>query len=81
MQKVRAEKALAAAPSDIDSHILLANSLSGLRNVEAAVAQIEEAIGLDPQRSATYSTLGAIEVGRGRTAAAEEGVQESRRTR
>ena len=70
--KVRAERALAIAPNDIDAHVLLANALAGLRNPEGAVKQIQEAIALDPSRSTTYTSLASIEIGRGRQEAAEE---------
>jgi Tfp pilus assembly protein PilF len=64
--KVRAEKALAVAPKDVHSQILLANSLAGLKDMDAAVAEIEEAIKLEPERSATYANLGMLELSRGR---------------
>jgi putative PEP-CTERM system TPR-repeat lipoprotein len=69
--KVRAEKALAAAPRNVEAQILLANSLAGLKDLNAAVAEIEEAIKLEPERGATYANLGVLEVGRGRWDAAE----------
>jgi tetratricopeptide (TPR) repeat protein len=70
--KVRAEKALAIAPRDVQAQILLANSLAGLKDLNAAVAEIEEAIKLDPDRSATYTNLGVLEVNRGKRDAAEQ---------
>jgi tetratricopeptide (TPR) repeat protein len=69
--KVRAEKALAIAPLDVTSQILLANALAGLKDLNAAVAEIEEAIKLEPERAATYTNLGALEISRGRREAAE----------
>ena len=69
--KVRAEKALAIAPRDVEAQILLANSLAGLKDLNAAVAEIEEAIELEPERGATYANLGVLEVGRGHWDAAE----------
>ncbi len=69
--KVRAEKGLAVAPRDVESQILLANALAGLKDLSAAVAEIEEAIRLQPDRSATYANLGVFELNRGHNDAAE----------
>ena len=69
--KYRAEKALAADPKNVDAQILLANALAGLKDLDAAVAELEQAIQLSPDRSATYSSLGVIEFGRGRKESAE----------
>ena len=69
--KVRAEKALALDPRSVDSQILLANALAGLKDLKAAVAELEEAIKLAPDRSASYTNLGVIEVTRGKREAAE----------
>jgi tetratricopeptide (TPR) repeat protein len=70
--KVRAEKVLAGDPKNVDAQILLANSLAGLKNLDGAVSQLEEAIQLNPDRSATYTNLGALELGRGRRDEAEK---------
>jgi tetratricopeptide (TPR) repeat protein len=70
--KVRAEKALAAEPKSVDAQILLANALAGLKDLDGAVAELEAAIQLQPDRSATYANLGEMEFGRGRRDAAEQ---------
>jgi putative PEP-CTERM system TPR-repeat lipoprotein len=70
--KVRAEKALAAEPKNVEAQILLANSLAGLKDLDGAVAELETAIQLQPDRSASYANLGEIEFGRGRRDAAEQ---------
>jgi putative PEP-CTERM system TPR-repeat lipoprotein len=69
--KARAEKILNKNPKNVDAQLLSANAQAGMRNVDGAVAQIEEAIRIDPERSGTYSNLGALELGRGRRDAAE----------
>jgi tetratricopeptide (TPR) repeat protein len=69
--KVRAEKALAIAGKDVDAQILLANSLAGLRDFDAAIEEIEEAIQLEPNRASAYASLGAFEADRGRKEPAE----------
>ncbi len=64
--KLSAEKVLAREPKNVPAQILLATSLAGLKDLDAAIAQIEEAIHLDPQRGTTYGNLGAFELERGR---------------
>jgi putative PEP-CTERM system TPR-repeat lipoprotein len=70
--RVRAEKALAAEPKNVEAQILLANALAGLKDLDGAVKELEEAIQLQPNRSATYANLGELEFGRGRRDAAED---------
>ena len=53
------------------SQILLANALAGLKDLKAAVEEIEEALRLDPQRGSSYTNLGTFELARGRRDAAE----------
>ena len=62
--KVRADKALAIAPKDVDAHILLSNALAGQTNVDAAIAEAEEAIRLEPTRAGAYANLGELEARR-----------------
>jgi tetratricopeptide (TPR) repeat protein len=69
--KVRAEKVLAGDPKNVEAQILLANSLAGLKDLDGAVSELQEAIQLNPERSATFSSLGQIELGRGNQPAAE----------
>ncbi len=69
--KTAREKVLAADPKNVDAQILLANSLAGLKDLDGAVTELEEAIQLSPDRSATYANLGTIELGRGRRESAE----------
>lgn len=69
--KLWAEKVLAKQSNHLEAQILLANSLAGLKDLNAAVAEIEEAIRLDPDRAATYTNLGAFELRRGQIDSAE----------
>lgn len=69
--RVRAEKVLTADQKNVDAQILLANALAGLKDLDGAVAQLEEAIKLSPERSQTYANLGQLELSRGRQDAAE----------
>jgi tetratricopeptide (TPR) repeat protein len=73
--KVRAEKALAVSPQEVEAHVLLGNALAGLRNLDGAVAEIEEAIRLAPERASSYSNLGELEARRGRPDAAEKALK------
>jgi tetratricopeptide (TPR) repeat protein len=70
--KARADKVLAKNASDVTAQLLKANSLAGLKDLEAAVTQIEDALRVAPDRSETYANLGALELGRGKRDAAEQ---------
>jgi tetratricopeptide (TPR) repeat protein len=58
-------------PKNVDGQILMANALAGLRDLDGAVGQIEEALRIAPERSGAYSNLGALELGRGNRVEAE----------
>ena len=75
--KARAEKALAVDAKSVDAQILLANALAGLKDLDGAVAELEQAIQWNPDRSSTYTTLGAMELGRGRRDAAEKAFKQA----
>ncbi|MGB2716421.1 MAG: tetratricopeptide repeat protein [Vicinamibacterales bacterium] len=70
--RARADKVLERDPKNLPGHLLLANSLAGLKDLDAAVSQIQEAISLSPERGATYSQLGVMELGRKNAEAAEK---------
>ena len=69
--KALAEKLLAIDQRNVDAEILLANALAGLKDIDGALAQIEDALRASPNRSGTYSSLGTLELTRGRRDAAE----------
>ena len=73
--KTRAEHVLQKDSRNLQAQVVLANALAGLRNVDQAVAEIEEAIRIDPARGATYTNLGVLEMTRGRLEAAEQAFQ------
>jgi len=73
--KLRAEKVLTRAPRNVDAQLLLANAQAGLRDIDGALAQIEEALRIDPNRAGIYSSLGALELSRGKREAAERAFQ------
>ena len=57
---------------NVEAQILLANALAGLKNLDGAVAELEQAIESNPGRGATYSSLGAMELERGERSASEK---------
>jgi len=70
--KARAEKVLAAAPDNAAARITLGSALAGLNDLDAAVAEIQDAIRENSGQSVSYRTLGAVELARGRRREAEE---------
>src|SRR5207253_950766 len=58
--KDRAEAVLEKEPKNVDAHILVGSALMGLNDPAAAIAQIEEAIKLDPKQSRMYTALGGF---------------------
>jgi putative PEP-CTERM system TPR-repeat lipoprotein len=70
-----AEAVLQKDSSHLLAQILVANALAGLKDFNQAVAEIEEAIRLDPNRGESYSSLGAFEVQRGNPEAAARAFQ------
>lgn len=69
--RTRADRALALDVGNVQAQILRANAIAGLKDLDGAVREIEEAIQLDPQQSTTYSNLGALELARGQNIQAE----------
>ena len=69
--KTRAHNALALDRKNIDAQILLANSLAGLKDLDGAIEEIEEAIKLDPQNTLGYAGLGAMQQAANRQVEAE----------
>jgi putative PEP-CTERM system TPR-repeat lipoprotein len=69
--RTRADKVLVTQPKHIEAQVLRANALAGLKNMEAAIEEINEAIALDPNKATTYANLGALEQVRGRGPEAE----------
>jgi tetratricopeptide (TPR) repeat protein len=75
--KSRAEHVLTKVPGYVDAQLLKANALAGLKDVDGAVAQIEDALRIAPDRSGSYSSLGAMELSRGKRDAAEQAFQKA----
>jgi tetratricopeptide (TPR) repeat protein len=63
--RARAEGVLAKTPTSVDALIVLGNVRSGLRDLDGALAQFEEAIELDPGRSQSYTNLALVKAAKG----------------
>lgn len=57
-----AETVLKKDPNNADGHILLANSYAGLNNVEASLREMQDAIGIAPDRSTSYLNMAELEL-------------------
>ena len=68
--RVRADKALAKAPTRADAIVLRASALAGLSHIDAAVSELKEALQVDP-KAALYTNLGVVQLAGGNRAEAE----------
>ena len=69
--RARATAILEKDPKDVDGLILMGNALAGLKDFEEAIAQLEQAVDLDPRRTLWYTNLGAVQMEKGDNQAAE----------
>src|SRR5439155_10920236 len=69
--KGRAEKALEADPKNVGAQVARANALAGMKDLDGAIAEIDEAIKLDATRAPTYSNLGYLQLVKGNREEAE----------
>ena len=67
----RADAVLARRLEVVDAHLLRGNALRGRKDFDSALGSMEEALRLEPGRSATYTQIGALEMVRGREMEAE----------
>ena len=67
----RARNVLERNPKDVRATVALGNALAGLKDLDGAVTQLEEAIRLDPGRSGSYTNLATLQLGAGRLREAE----------
>lgn len=70
--KARADKLLSADPNNVDAQVLLANSIAGLKDLDGAISELENAIQLAPERGSSYANLGQLQLTRGNRQAAEQ---------
>ena len=66
-----ADKVLALNPNDVRGRVLLGNATAGLKDVDTAIKEFEEAIRLDPQQAGIYTGLATLKASSGDPAAAE----------
>lgn len=69
--KVRADNALKIDAKNVDAIILSANSLAGLKDIDGAIGEYQEALSLNPAADAASANLGVIQFIRGQKEAAE----------
>lgn len=69
--RARAEAALRLDKKNVDAHVVLGNALAGLRDIDGALEQLEEAAALDPHAGTLRSSIGVMEGARGRHEDAE----------
>jgi tetratricopeptide (TPR) repeat protein len=69
--KACADRLLAKDPKDVDGLLLRGNALAGLQDLDGALAEVQNAIGLNPGNSAAFTNLAVLRMTRGEKAAAE----------
>jgi tetratricopeptide (TPR) repeat protein len=69
--RARAVAALAKDSKNPRALVLLGNALAGLKDVDGAIEQVEQAIDEDPQLMLSYANLGSLYTAKGDRAAAE----------
>jgi len=69
--RARAQIALKLDPKNLDAQIVVGNSLAGLKDLDAALKQLEDATRLDPSSASAFASLGAVQLARGSSNDAE----------
>ena len=69
--KTKAQQILTATPGSIDAQLLRANAAAGLKDLDSAISDIEEALRMDPARARSYANLGAAQMVKGNHQEAE----------
>ncbi len=72
--KARVAGLLAKNPKDVEALLLHANAIAALRDPAGAIAQIEEALKVNPDSSRAFVNLGAVRVQSGEAKEAEVGL-------
>jgi len=75
-----AETLLKKNPKSVVAQVLLANSLAGLKDLTAAITELETAVELDPRRVDTYLTLAAYQAVNGNQTQAETVLRQAIKT-
>ena len=66
-----ADRLLAKDSRDVDALLIRGNAMAGLRDLDGALAEVENAIGLNPQNSAAFTNLAMLRMARGERGPAE----------
>jgi tetratricopeptide (TPR) repeat protein len=72
-----ATRAMAKAGNSARARVLAANAMAGLKDVDSAIKEYEEALRLDPQQSGIYTGLANLKAGKGERDAAEQMFKEA----
>lgn len=72
-----ADRVLAKNPKDVDGLLLRGNALAGMQDLDGALAEVQNAIGLSPSNSAAFTNLAVLRMTRGEKAAAESAFQQA----
>ena len=75
--KARASTLLAKNPKDVEVLLLYANSMAALRDPAGAIAQIEEALKVNPNSSPAFLNLGAVRMQSGEAKEAEAALRKA----
>src|SRR5687767_302466 len=70
--KTRIDRLLQQEPKNVQALIIVGNAMAGLRDLDGAIAHVNEAIQLDPGRSQSYTNLGLLTAARGDAAQSKE---------
>ena len=68
--KSRVQRVLDRDPKNVQALVIVGNASAGLRDLDSAVADIEQAIEIDPSRSTSYTNLAALRLAQGQRDAA-----------
>jgi tetratricopeptide (TPR) repeat protein len=69
--RARAEAVLRRDPRNVDAFIMRGNATAGMRDLESALADLQDAVELAPQKSDAYINLGGLQLASGKAAEAE----------
>jgi uncharacterized protein (TIGR02996 family) len=69
--RTRADKALALDAKNVRAQVLRANAMAGMKDIDGAIKDINEAIRLDPSQASSYANLGELQLAKGRRVEAE----------
>ena len=63
--KTRVQRVLDRDPRNTQGLLILGNALAGLRDLDGAIAQVEQAIAIDPSNAGSYASLAGLKLADG----------------